>query len=722
MKPASHLWIEALAMVLVSLIPVAAQQTDPPSAVVFQDFDTPSGTSFVLTQHLNPSPPFLAGDPEECFLRLTDSGRNQVNSIAFDLAAQGGYRRIVADFDFRLIPEFFRNRSDGFSFALLNTAVFGSQGPPPLFFSEEPSLSHSFGIGFDIYANRGSWFLPEFPDPMHYFNDPDNNHLSLHFNGRMVKAFSLDPAIFDLANGRFNHARLELVGQNEGTFVTLDLTSFSGETIAPIAGFLIPGMQPYEGRVLFSARLGNAGADQDLDNVRVEFYDPVPATEPPPDPPSPEITIGSTLAGPDTLIPGRIVEIPVRLDFSGTGDRLGAFSAFAVWDGSLLSLVGVTAGTFSDTVFANDNPWHNDQGQEFINFDGFNPAGAEDQVELARLVFRVVGTPGATGRLTVDFPELISTEATAFRDLSPHVAAATKDLAIMTSSLRGDVDNDGQVTLRDAQLVAAFAVREFAYLPPDMQIGLSGDVDEDGVVAIRDALLIAAEAARALRDEPLAGETEDETLLRLASQEPGAQVRLVFTPGPATTAYQILLTWDSTELALSQVKAGSMQTVSQEGSLQLSALGLKEATPIYVDFSLLRPAGTALLRCRSEAISTDFTTRSLIPQVQALGPTAVLESSPEVSAFSLAASFPNPFNAATAIRYVLPEGAPVILTVYDLQGQRIRELVRQFQTAGSYQVTWDGRNEQGQPAGSGTYFYCLQAGRFAQTRKMALVR
>jgi len=64
----------------------------------------------------------------------------------------------------------------------------------------------------------------------------------------------------------------------------------------------------------------------------------------------------------------------------------------------------------------------------------------------------------------------------------------------------------------------------------------------------------------------------------------------------------------------------------------------------------------------------------------------------------------------------------VKLEIFDLQGRQVRTLVNQRQQAGRYAMTWDGRNEQGQQAASGVYFYRIKAGKFVQTKKLTLVR
>ena len=49
-------------------------------------------------------------------------------------------------------------------------------------------------------------------------------------------------------------------------------------------------------------------------------------------------------------------------------------------------------------------------------------------------------------------------------------------------------------------------------------------------------------------------------------------------------------------------------------------------------------------------------------------------------------------------------------------------LVDEELTAGSYKTTWDARDEFGEPIASGVYFYRMQAGDFADTRSMTLLK
>ncbi len=96
------------------------------------------------------------------------------------------------------------------------------------------------------------------------------------------------------------------------------------------------------------------------------------------------------------------------------------------------------------------------------------------------------------------------------------------------------------------------------------------------------------------------------------------------------------------------------------------------------------------------------------------------------TAFSLHQNFPNPFNPETHIRFDIPkvsnDGVLVSLKIYNITGQLVRTLLNEKREAGVHTVTWDGKNDLGQPAASGTYFYTLIAGEFKSSQKMIMVK
>ena len=90
--------------------------------------------------------------------------------------------------------------------------------------------------------------------------------------------------------------------------------------------------------------------------------------------------------------------------------------------------------------------------------------------------------------------------------------------------------------------------------------------------------------------------------------------------------------------------------------------------------------------------------------------------------FQLGQNFPNPFNPSTTIPLFVPASARVRLDIYSAGGQRVRMLLDQVLPPGSHELTWDARDDRGQPVSSGLYLYCLQIDDQARTRKMTLLR
>jgi len=84
---------------------------------------------------------------------------------------------------------------------------------------------------------------------------------------------------------------------------------------------------------------------------------------------------------------------------------------------------------------------------------------------------------------------------------------------------------------------------------------------------------------------------------------------------------------------------------------------------------------------------------------------------------------PNPFNPATAIRFVLPRPAAATVEIVDVGGRRLRCLLDGVRLpAGTHVVEWNGRDDAGRSVASGVYLCRLRAGDAADARKLTLVK
>jgi hypothetical protein len=90
--------------------------------------------------------------------------------------------------------------------------------------------------------------------------------------------------------------------------------------------------------------------------------------------------------------------------------------------------------------------------------------------------------------------------------------------------------------------------------------------------------------------------------------------------------------------------------------------------------------------------------------------------------YSLKQNYPNPFNPETVIEYNLPASGHVTLTVFNVVGQKVIDVVNGYESAGNKQAVWNGRDENGREVQSGVYFYRLTTDNFSMTRKMMLLK
>jgi fibronectin type 3 domain-containing protein len=90
--------------------------------------------------------------------------------------------------------------------------------------------------------------------------------------------------------------------------------------------------------------------------------------------------------------------------------------------------------------------------------------------------------------------------------------------------------------------------------------------------------------------------------------------------------------------------------------------------------------------------------------------------------YVLRQNYPNPFNPTTTIRYGLPEDSNVSLVIYDVRGQVVQTLESEHQSAGWYDVVWNGHTTDGHTISTGIYFARLVAGDYSQVIKMLYLK
>ena len=235
-----------------------------------------------------------------------------------------------------------------------------------------------------------------------------------------------------------------------------------------------------------------------------------------------------------------------------------------------------------------------------------------------------------------------------------------------------DVNGDGQVTAMDLVAVALFYGTQ---VPAG--ISLPADVNADGVVNILDLTAVAQGIDAA-----------NSSIQGLSLQEIEAAL-----------AAAIEQTADIKAIAEAPVGFGTAQ--------HMPSVAYRNVADALAD---ARPLATDDVRAVLEGLLQLLAEIGAIPEATALLP-----------------NYPNPFNPETWIPYHLAQDANVTLTIYDMQGVAIHQLMLGSQPAGVYQskhraAYWDGRNDKGEKVSSGVYFYTLTAGDFTATRKLLIIK
>jgi hypothetical protein len=96
---------------------------------------------------------------------------------------------------------------------------------------------------------------------------------------------------------------------------------------------------------------------------------------------------------------------------------------------------------------------------------------------------------------------------------------------------------------------------------------------------------------------------------------------------------------------------------------------------------------------------------------------AVVSANAGLAKTELLQNSPNPFNPSTKINFVLADNGQVNISVYNMLGQKVAELVNGNMTAGNHTVNFNASD-----LASGFYFYTLKTAGYSKTMKMMLIK
>jgi len=299
---------------------------------------------------------------------------------------------------------------------------------------------------------------------------------------------------------------------------------------------------------------------------------------------------------------------------------------------------------------------------------------------------------------------------------------------------------DGQVNVADVSRFGAHYGASLALGSPynAMDVGPTADYSAntlpttDNILDFEDLVVFAMTFARVSAPQasmqPVAADRNElslESVDRVAAGK-DVQVSLRLRSTGAVQGLAMRLSWDPEVVTPVGHEAGAL--AESQGALVLSA------RPGTVDAAVL---GTGA-GFRGEGVVATVTFRALkagdpkirLASVDARGTqngkvslaTSERVMKPLPAVTQLAPATPNPFRQTATIAFSLAQGGPVELAVFSVDGRRVRSLVRESREPGEYRVTWDGRDDHGNPMSAGIYYAHLKAAQRGFTRTLTYLK
>jgi hypothetical protein len=241
------------------------------NASTLNNFDGGVGTPITLdTFGAAPGPSIeAAGGNPGGFLQVTAALNDQNNFATFDRSDAGTYATSTFNFDFILAPDQVPS-ADGMSFSYANTANYGTSGglASAPFTPEDPAAAGVLGFGFDTWSNEGAFDTPGIG------TGSDYSEISVFYDGALILRVddtrTLTPPL-TLDDGQWH----TVTGNVDFAGGSVDLNVDGNPIITDLA---VPGLVPFESRIMLAARTGGENELAGVDNVNVGWAIPEPTT------------------------------------------------------------------------------------------------------------------------------------------------------------------------------------------------------------------------------------------------------------------------------------------------------------------------------------------------------------------------------------------------------------------------------------------------------------
>jgi hypothetical protein len=262
MKISSYLICFSFITGVASAATVVSFDGGPDSTYSLQGFGVEAG---VPTAPPNAEP--SGGNPGG-FLQLTQNINSEHNFVPFDRTDAGTFPVSVFSFDFRIDNLSTNGGADGFSFSYLDTSTYNTSGPlggQPFSVAEDPAAFGVLGFGFDSWGSGA-------PNDANA-NQANYSEISIFLDGGIPIARVDDTRLLatplNIKDGLWHRVNGSVDFQRAVASLNVD-----GKPI--FTNTSVPGLAPYESRILFAGRTGGANERTSIDNINVTYGNVIP--------------------------------------------------------------------------------------------------------------------------------------------------------------------------------------------------------------------------------------------------------------------------------------------------------------------------------------------------------------------------------------------------------------------------------------------------------------
>ena len=305
---------------------------------------------------------------------------------------------------------------------------------------------------------------------------------------------------------------------------------------------------------------------------------------------------------------------------------------------------------------------------------------------------------------------------------------------ILIDTLYGDVNWDASVTQSDAEMILDYSCGDNIL---DNLQQASGDVSTNGILTSFDAALIYKYLSGQINQLPFYdGEEQNASGLLYADQAISGDGQIVTIPVYLTSpdnvlSFDISMSYDPSQLSFGTINSSSLseqgfnlKSSFQNGHMVVSGAG---SLPVNNDILLFN---LYFIVSYSESDQITLRSNNIVfnesnsMQEFSVSITDNLKVDKPIGPenFHIVSNYPNPFNASTLVKYILPASGKVQASIVDIRGQLVKSLFNDIQESGEKAIRWNGFNDKGKKVPSGIYFFTIQNNAKRHIKKVTYVQ